>query len=42
MGQINMFDEMHDTFKFDKKKSLKLFEAFSGYGSQYMALKRLI
>ena len=41
MGQINMFDEMHDTFKFDKNNPLKLFEAFSGYGSQYMALKRL-
>jgi len=41
MGQLNIFGEMYDTFKFDKNKPIKLFEAFSGYGSQQMALKRL-
>src|SRR5690554_711013 len=38
---MNIFDVMYDDFKFDKDKPIKLFEAFSGYGSQYMALKRL-
>ncbi len=38
---MNIFDIMYDDFKFDKDKPIKLFEAFSGYGSQYMALKRL-
>ena len=40
-GIMNIFDVMYDNFKFDKGKTIKLFEAFSGYGSQYMALKRL-
>jgi DNA (cytosine-5)-methyltransferase 1 len=31
---------LHEEFKF-KHKPIKLFEAFSGYGSQFMALKRL-
>lgn len=38
---MDIFDVMYDNFKFDKDKPIKLFEAFSGYGSQYMALKRL-
>jgi DNA (cytosine-5)-methyltransferase 1 len=32
---------MYTNFKFDRNKPIKLFEAFAGYGSQYMALKRL-
>ena len=40
-GTMNIFDVMYDNFKFDKYKPIKLFEAFSGYGSQQMALKRL-
>lgn len=32
---------MYTDFKFDRNKPIKLFEAFAGYGSQYMALKRL-
>ena len=38
---MNIFDVMYENFKFDKDKTIKLFEAFSGYGSQYMALKML-
>jgi len=38
---LNIFDMMYTNFKFDRNKPIKLFEAFSGYGSQYMALKRL-
>ena len=38
---MNIFDVMYEDFKFDKDKPIKLFEAFAGYGSQYMALKRL-
>jgi len=41
LGQLNIFGEMYDTFKFDKNKPIRLFEAFAGYGSQQMALKRL-
>lgn len=32
---------MYTSFKFNRNKPIKLFEAFAGYGSQYMALKRL-
>src|SRR5690554_1326786 len=38
---MNIFDMMYTNFKFDRNKPIKLFEAFSGYGSQQMALKRL-
>lgn len=38
---MNIFDLSYQRFKFDKDKPIKLFEAFVGYGSQYMALKRL-
>lgn len=38
---MNIFELSYQRFKFDKDKPIKLFEAFAGYGSQYMALKRL-
>jgi DNA (cytosine-5)-methyltransferase 1 len=38
---MNIFEMLHEEFKFDKNKTIRLFEAFSGYGSQQMALKRL-
>lgn len=38
---MNIFDVMYEDYKFDTNKPIKLFEAFSGYGSQQMALKRL-
>mgnify|MGYP003830337435 CR=1 FL=1 len=41
MNVLNIFDMMYTNFKFDRNKPIKLFEAFAGYGSQYMALKRL-
>lgn len=41
MGQIDMFNLLYDKFKFDKNKPIRLFEAFSGIGTQAMALKRL-
>jgi len=31
--QINMFEDMYQSFKFDKKE-INLFEAFAGIGSQ--------
>jgi DNA (cytosine-5)-methyltransferase 1 len=37
---LNIFEIMHEEFKF-KHRSIRLFEAFSGIGSQFMALKRL-
>lgn len=39
--KMNIFEMMHETFKFDKTKPIRLFEAFAGYGSQSLALKRL-
>lgn len=41
MYQVDLFSGLYSSLKFDPLKPLKLFEAFSGYGSQYMALKRL-
>lgn len=41
MNVLNIFDMMYTNFKFNRNKPIKLFEAFAGYGSQYMALKRL-
>ena len=41
MYQVDLFSGLYSSFKFDPSKPLKLFEAFAGYGSQYMALKRL-
>jgi len=38
---VNIFDYMYKDFKFDINKPIRLFEAFSGYGSQAIALKRL-
>ena len=38
--QINMFEDMYQSFKFDKKE-INLFEAFAGIGSQAVALKKL-
>lgn len=38
---MDIFNLMYDDFKFDKNKPLRLFEAFSGIGTQHMALKRL-
>ena len=37
---MNIFEMLHDEFKFTHRP-IRLFEAFSGYGSQFMALKRL-
>lgn len=41
MYQLDLFSELNSSFKLDTTKPIRLFEAFSGYGSQYMALKRL-
>jgi DNA (cytosine-5)-methyltransferase 1 len=38
---MNIFEYMYKDFKFDINKPIRLFEAFSGYGSQAIALKRL-
>lgn len=38
---LDIFDLIHPTFKFDKTKPIRLFEAFAGVGTQAMALKRL-
>lgn len=38
---MNIFDLMYEDYKLDNTKPIRLFEAFAGYGSQYMALKRL-
>jgi DNA (cytosine-5)-methyltransferase 1 len=37
---VNIFEMLHDEFKFTHRP-IRLFEAFSGMGSQFMALKRL-
>jgi DNA (cytosine-5)-methyltransferase 1 len=41
MKQLNIFNALHERFKIDNTNGVRLFEAFAGYGSQYMALKRL-
>lgn len=41
MYQLDLFSELNSSFKLDPNKPIKLFEAFSEYGSQQMALKRL-
>lgn len=38
---MNIFDFMYEPITFDKNKPIKLFEAFSGIGTQSMALKYL-
>lgn len=38
---MTIFDFMFEDFKFDSNKKIRLFEAFSGIGTQYMALKRI-
>ena len=40
MNQINIFQEMYQTFKFNKP-TITLFEAFAGIGSQAVALRKL-
>lgn len=39
--QLDIFDFLYANKPLDKNKPIRLFEAFSGYGSQQMALKRL-
>lgn len=39
--EIDIFDLLYEPFKFDTSKPIKLFEAFSGIGTQHMALKQL-
>lgn len=39
--ELDIFDYMYEHFKFDTSKPIRLFEAFSGIGTQHMALKRL-
>lgn len=41
MKELSIFDFLYEDFKFDKTKPIRLFEAFSGIGTQNMALKRL-
>lgn len=41
MQQLDIYNFLYETFTFRGRKSLKLFEAFSGIGTQSMALKRL-
>ena len=38
---MNIFDFMYEPLRFDKNKPIKLFEAFSGIGTQSLALKYL-
>lgn len=38
---MDIFDFMYEPLRFDKNKPIKLFEAFSGIGTQSMALKYL-
>ena len=40
MSQIDIFEALYDTFKFNKK-TINLFEAFAGIGTQHMAMKLL-
>ena len=40
MGQLDIFQELYPTFKFNKK-NIRLVELFSGIGSQAKALKQL-
>ena len=39
MDQIGMFEMLHDTFKFNKKR-ITLFESFAGIGSQALAFSK--
>lgn len=39
--ETNIFDFLYDKLYFDINKPIRLFEAFSGIGTQAMALKRL-
>lgn len=39
--ETNIFDFLYDKWYFDKNKPIRLFEAFSGIGTQTMALERL-
>ena len=39
MNQVGMFELLHDTFKFNKK-TITMFEAFAGIGSQALAFKK--
>lgn len=39
--EIDIFDLLYETFKIDKNRPLRLFEAFSGMGTQHMSLKQL-
>lgn len=38
---MNIYDFLYPNFKFDKKKPIRLFEAFAGIGTQSLALKYL-
>lgn len=38
---MNIFEMLYPRFYFDKSKTIRLFEAFSGVGCQAMALKRI-
>src|SRR5690554_3187421 len=38
---MTIFDFMFEDFKFNSNKKIRLFEAFSNIGTQYMALKRI-
>ena len=38
---MDIFNLMYDDFKFSRDKPIRLFEAFAGIGTQYMALKNL-
>ena len=38
---MDIFNLMYDDFKFSRDKPIRLFEAFSGIGTQHMALKNL-
>ena len=38
---MNIFNYMYEDIKFDINKPIRLFEAFSGYGSQALALQRV-